>query len=170
MQAWFENPLVTFGITLFGIAVIAFGIAYAWFKQSSRIGGLAAVCDALFHGYMGILGALQESGTVKPAVLMKALTDFTQQQTQKTLDNLGGTNPISVDEVARLRSYLERMQKGESLSPEEAEDMQQLSQRVVKEKPDDPGSWMLVLIGVTAAILLGVLGVLALDALLNNKE
>lgn len=170
MQAWLEDPLITFGLTVVGIVVIAFGIAYAWFKQSSRVGRLVAVCDALFHGYMGILAALQESGAVEPAVLMKALTDFTQQQTQKTLEDLGGTNPISVDEVARLRSYLERMQKGESLSPEQAKDMQQLSQRVVKEKPDDPGSWMLVLIGVTAGILLGVLGVLALDALLREKE
>lgn len=63
------------------------------------------------------------------------------------------TNPLSQDELNRLRLYVERLKHRELLTWEEAQDFYRLSDVVSHEYPGNEGSWLLFLIG---GIVLGL--------------
>jgi hypothetical protein len=64
------------------------------------------------------------------------------------------TNPLTQDDLNRLRGYTERLRLGHWLTPEEAQDFYRLSDIITREYPSSEGSWLLFLI---AGILLGTI-------------
>lgn len=63
-------------------------------------------------------------------------------------------NPLSQDDVDRLRNYVGRMQAGETLNPLEGMDFYRITNIVAAEYPNNESSWLLFLIG---GIVLGLL-------------
>ena len=63
-------------------------------------------------------------------------------------------NPLSQGDVDQLRSYVERLKYGNTLSPLEARDFYRISDIVTREYPSNEGSWLLFLIG---GIVLGAM-------------
>lgn len=67
---------------------------------------------------------------------------------------LGGVqagNPVTKEEHARLRQYVEWARTGKPFTPAQAEDFDQLARRIEKEQPSEGAIWLLVL----AAFILG---------------
>lgn len=63
-------------------------------------------------------------------------------------------NPLPLQDVNRLRSYVERLKHGHPLTPDEARDFYRLSDIITHEYPSNEGSWLLFLIG---GIVLGLM-------------
>jgi len=56
-------------------------------------------------------------------------------------------NPLSQGDLDRLRTYLERLQKGQLLTLPEAQDYYQITTVITQEYPANDKSWLLFLIG-----------------------
>lgn len=63
-------------------------------------------------------------------------------------------NPLTKEDVQRLRAYVERLKRGETLTLQEAQDFYRLADEVTRAYPEQEGSWLLL---VAAGFLLGVL-------------
>ncbi len=59
----------------------------------------------------------------------------------------GSGNPLAPEEWQRLRAYVDRARRGESLSEEEAREFNSLVSVLERERPADPGVWPLVFLG-----------------------
>ncbi len=64
------------------------------------------------------------------------------------------SNPLSPDEVNRLRDYIDRLRRGRRLSPDEAREFYTLSDILTREYPTHEASWLLY---VLAGILIGLI-------------
>ncbi len=64
------------------------------------------------------------------------------------------TNPLSQDDIDRLRNYVGRLQQSQLLTTPEAQDFYRLSDIVTREYPTYEGSWLLFLVG---GILVGMI-------------
>ena len=69
-------------------------------------------------------------------------------------------NPLSAEELARLKTYRKAVQQGKSLTVAEAQDMKDLAQRMAEDHPNEP----------SAAGLLVVAGLFLAIALIANKN
>ncbi len=63
-------------------------------------------------------------------------------------------NPLPLEDVFRLRNYVQRLKQGDWLTPAEAQDFYRLTDTVSREYPGNEGSWLLFLVG---GLVLGLL-------------
>lgn len=63
-------------------------------------------------------------------------------------------NPLPAEDIERLRIYIDRLRRGEWLTPPEARDFYRISDVVTREYPNLEGSWVLF---VAAGIVLGLM-------------
>ncbi len=63
-------------------------------------------------------------------------------------------NPLPLEDLNRLRNYVQRLKQGNWLSPDEGRDFYRLEDTVSREYPSNEGSWLLFLVG---GLVLGII-------------
>ena len=66
---------------------------------------------------------------------------------------IGGANPLMVQDAQRLRAYVDKARRGEFFAREEVQDYQSLVSLLERERSGDPAIWALAALG---AFLLGL--------------
>lgn len=134
-------------------------------RLESRIDGverrLARVEQHLTFVYRGLLGTLHLFGSLITLLGRKAvLTEDEKEDLTTSVSRLMGgveamgANPLSPEEMERLRSYVIRAEtKGGPFTAEEVRDYMRLVKKLEAEKPDDPSVYVLLALG---AFLLGL--------------
>lgn len=134
-------------------------------RMGRRFDGVGLRLAALEHQNRSLLKAFPQliSGLMTAQVLPPARgTDIlTTALEAGAIDDFlaklrPGSNPITREDITRLRSYVARLKGGELLTPEEARDFYRLSDSLTREHPTREESWTLfVLAGIVVGLVLG---------------
>jgi len=152
-------------LTWVNLVTLLAGFAFLWFKLSSKLGelrtdliyGLKSI-QADRNSYGLLLGVLSTKTQIFSSKEMQEIQEPYRQFAQETpIDRLLGSlspgNPIAANEVERLRGYVGRIQKGESLEESEAKEFYQISKKLESEEPYRLEIGAVLLVGLAAFFL-----------------
>jgi hypothetical protein len=150
------------------LAVLVLGFVGSWIYLGRRFGsleenlhqGLQSIA-AYMESHGRLLGALSETEVISSQALhqiKEPLLRATIDPINRLLSRISPGNPITMDEVQQLRNYTERVQRGETLTRQEAEDFYRLSKRLAEEDRYRHDIGTFFLIGLAAFVLGLVLG------------
>lgn len=150
------------------LGLLILGLIGGWLYLARRFGaleenfrqGLKSIA-AYMESHGRLLGALSEAEVIPAQALhqiKEPLLRATIDPITRLLDRLTPGNPVTADEVQRLRSYTARVQRGETLTLEEAEDFYRLSKKLAEEEPYKRDIGTVFLVGLAAFVLGLILG------------
>lgn len=114
-----------------------------------------AAFSVYIEAFTSLIAAIQKDNPSISNDLINLQSKLTSDSINKTLQAIaGGTgNPISAEEARMLQSYVEKAQKNESFTPDEAQEFYKISQRVSEDRTDDEGAWGILLLAGTILAL-----------------
>lgn len=147
--------LVTIGTLLVGGATLLLRFESRLVRLKHRIDGIASVLKSANTEVLSLIAIIisifQRQKLIDEQDVGTILAHYTQiasgsvgavlaRETQKE-------NPLSQEEVKRLRGYIDKMGQGIWLTREELDDYNQLVRKLDQEHPNDPGIWPLIALG-----------------------
>lgn len=161
---------LTIGLSGLSAAGIIAGFLLYVFKVSKQMGTLQEnIADVLasFRAFQNSVGVvvvkiLADKDILTPNEVNKVNEPF-RNVAMSPIDRLMGRlgtqatgNPLTADEVQQLRNYVRKYERGELLSPEEAEDFYRLSREIEREEKYRRDAAATLLAGL-AGFLLGLI-------------
>ncbi len=147
--------LVTIVTLLVGVVTLWFGLKSRLERLEHRIDGIASVLKSANTEVLSLIATIirifqrrklideQDIGTILACytqIASRSIDTLLTRESQKG-------NPLSQEEVNRLRGYMDKMGQGIWLTREELDDYNRLVRKLEQERPNDPGIWPLIALG-----------------------
>lgn len=103
--------------------------------------------------FFDLISMLSKSGTIRLEDITSLRDVFSFEPIRSVIDSSGTSgNPLSQDEITRLKNYVDKAEKSTDFTPQEAKDFRELALRVIKKRTDEGIPNLLWI----AAIILGI--------------
>jgi len=156
MEAGVILSWINLGLLIVGFIALWVGLGrQIGLLQSQLAHGLKSI-QAQMNSYGLLLGALSTKKILTASQIQeiqKPYLDYAQGAIQQLLNLIKGGNPITVSELEKIRTYVARAQRGESLTREEAQEFYNLSKKLESEEPYKTDIGAILLVGLAAFIL-----------------
>lgn len=151
MQAWLQ--FIGLIVTIVGAAVWivrTLGRLESRIERIElRIGTVEYQNRALLKAFPQLISSLMAGGQVTPQQGSNLIaTALDTPSITELLSQIKPTpNPLPLEDLNRLRNYVQRLKQGEWFTRQEAQDFHRLADTVSREYPSNEGSWLLFLVG-----------------------
>ncbi|MBI1742932.1 hypothetical protein HYR54_07675 [Candidatus Acetothermia bacterium] len=145
------------------VFVLIIGFTLFWFKLGSKfealrsdiVNGVKSV-EVFMSSYgvlLGLLAKKRSFSTSEMQAINEPFRESSRDKIRELVNRIKPGNPITAEEVSQLKSYLDRVERGELLDEPEAKEFYRISQKVEKEPQYRTDVGAALLAGLAAFIL-----------------